>query len=155
MNIKHALLAALIATSMAATTNQYAYSYVIDDEQQEENYLESYDDEQQEDWFESCAAPCATGGVVGLISGKISMILCKGSFAITTIAIISTEDITKQSIIGLAGLSAIIGTLVAENALRANCVDYFNKKFKKSGIQPDNLIKNSARIASWIGFLFV
>jgi hypothetical protein len=155
MNIKHALLATLIGTSIVATTNLTAYSQIIDDEQQEENYFDSYDHEQPEDWFESCAAPCISGAIIGLVSGKISAIIWKSSAAIATIAIMSTEDKAKQGLIGLSGLSAIIGTLVAENKLRAKCVDWINKKFKKSDIEPYSLTKNSARISSWIGFLFL
>lgn len=123
MNIKHAFLATLIGTSMVATTEQLAYSYIIDDEEQQENSFESYDEQHKEDWFRSCAAPCVTGGIVGLVSGKISAGICKASFVITTAALISTEDKVKQGLIGLAGLSAIIGTLIAENKLRAKCVN--------------------------------
>jgi hypothetical protein len=155
MNIKHAFLVTLIGTSIVAPTNLIAYSQIIDDEQQEENYFESYDEEQPDNWFESCAAPYIAGAAIGLVSGKISAMIFKASLTITATALMITENKTKQSIIGLAGLSAIIGTLVAENKLRVKCVDWVNKKLENSGIESHNLIKNSARIPSWIGFLFL
>jgi len=137
VNIKYALLATLIATNLVAATDQVTY----------------FDDEQEEDWFGLYAAPCITGGMVGCISGKISAKVCSGTFAIAAGAAISTEDKAIQGIISLAGLSAIIGTLIAENKLRAKCVDWLNEKFKNSETQPHDLIKNSARIFSWIAFL--
>ena len=148
MNIKHAFLAILMGTSMLATTNQIACSQIIDEEEQEIDY-----EEEQENWFESYAAPCIAGGIVGSISGKISASICKVSLGMTAATGIITEDKVGQGIIGLAGLSAIIGTLIAENKLRAKCTDWLDQKFEGSRIQSNDLTKNSARIFSWITFL--
>lgn len=141
MNIKHAFLAILMGTSMAATADQDTYSYIMDDEEQEEN------------WYMSCATPCIAGGIVGFVSGKVSASICYKLLGITAAAGIITEDKAKQGIIVLAGLSATIGTLIAENKLREKCIDWFNQKNEYCGIEPNDLAKNSARIFSWITFL--
>jgi|GEM_PF-5300356 len=141
MNIKYAFLAILMGASMLATTDSIAYSQIIDDEEEQESCVESY------------AGPCIAGGVIGGISGKISRVICGGSFTMTTIAVMSTENKAGQGIIGLAGLSVIIGTLVAENKLREKCIDWFNQQNECCGVKPSDLAKNSARIVSWITFL--
>ena len=140
---------------MVATADQTSYSYIIDDEEQRERWFESYDEQQDENWLRSCITPYIAGGIVGSISGKISGSICNGSLTIMAAAAITTKDPAKQGIIILAGLSAIVGTLLAENKLRAKCVDWLNQKLEDSGVQPNDLTKNSARISSWIGFLLL
>jgi hypothetical protein len=128
-------------TDSQFTADQIASPQIIDDAQQERNL------------FMSCAIPCMAGGITGYISGKISAGVLGGSVAIMTIATASTKNKVTQGIIGLAGLSAIIGTFIAENKLRAKCINWLNQNFEDCGIHKNNLTKNSARIFSWIGFL--
>lgn len=155
MNIRYAFLVTLIGISLVATADQITYPHSMYYEEQQENWLESYDENQEEYWHRSYATPCIAGGVVGCVSGKISAIICRMSLTITATALMITENKAQQSIIGFAGLSTIIATLVAENKLRAKCVNWFNQNFRDYRIEHNNLVRDSAQISSWIGFLFL
>ena len=127
---------------MVATADQSASSQIIDDAQQE-----------KKNEFVSYAAPWMAGGIIGYISGKISSSILQKALTITIAAAIMTENKVNPVIIGLAGLSTIIGILIAENKLRGKCVDWFNRNFEECDIHRNDLTKKSARIFSWVGFL--
>lgn len=108
---------------------------------------------QLKEWLTSYAAPCIAGGLVGFTTGKLSASITKTALNfIKSIPILSKDPMTQWMIL-LTSLTTIIGTLIAENQLRAKCVNSVNQSFEKYGIEHSNLANNTARLISWLEFL--